>query len=44
MNDSFVFALQFLVACTAKLGLTTHAKLLFDWEGNEVKDLREGKF
>nr|XP_022337319.1 uncharacterized protein LOC111133328 isoform X2 [Crassostrea virginica] len=32
---------EFLVACTAKLGLTTHAKLLFDWEGNEVKDLRE---
>lgn len=32
---------EFLVACTAKLGLTTHAKLLFDWEGKEIKDLKD---
>lgn len=37
------FISQFLVACTAKLGLTTHAKLLFDWEGKEIKDLKDGK-
>ncbi|XP_061182929.1 doublecortin domain-containing protein 1-like [Saccostrea echinata] len=32
---------EFLIACTAKLGLTTHAKVLYDWEGNEIKDLRD---
>lgn len=44
LNDFCVFFIsQFLVACTAKLGLTTHAKLLFDWEGKEIKDLKDGK-
>ncbi|KAK3103714.1 hypothetical protein FSP39_021266 [Pinctada imbricata] len=32
---------EFLVACTAKLGLTTCAKTFYDWEGNEITDLTE---
>ncbi|XP_025087629.1 uncharacterized protein LOC112560197 [Pomacea canaliculata] len=30
---------DFLVACTGKLDLRSHAKKVFDWEGNEITDL-----
>ncbi|XP_046543933.1 doublecortin domain-containing protein 1-like [Haliotis rubra] len=30
---------EFLVACTAKLDLRSHARILYDWEGNEITDL-----
>ncbi|CAH1787762.1 unnamed protein product [Owenia fusiformis] len=32
---------EFLVACTAKLELTSYARLLYDWEGNEIWDLHQ---
>ncbi len=34
---------QFLVACTVKLNLGTYARVLYDWEGNEVNYLKDGK-
>lgn len=34
---------QFLVACTGKLDLRSHAKKVFDWEGNEITDLDDSK-
>ena len=30
---------QFLVAATAKLDLGSYARVLYDWEGQEVQDL-----
>ena len=35
--------LQFLVACTARLELGSYARILYDWEGQEIRDLKEGK-
>ncbi|XP_053383698.1 uncharacterized protein LOC128549935 [Mercenaria mercenaria] len=32
---------EFLVACTAKLDLRSHARILYDWEGNEITSLAE---
>ncbi|XP_052801857.1 doublecortin domain-containing protein 1-like [Mya arenaria] len=32
---------EFLVACTSKLDLRSHAKILYDWEGNEITHLAE---
>ena len=34
---------DFLVACTAKLDLRSHARLLYDWEGNEITCLADSK-
>ena len=34
---------QFLVACTAKLDLRSHARILYDWEGNEISSLAESE-
>lgn len=37
---SFFFTpVQFLVACTAKLDLGSYARILYDWEGQEVQYL-----
>jgi len=41
---SIILLLQFLVACTAKLDLTSHARILYDWEGNEITSLANGKY
>ncbi|KAL4224512.1 doublecortin domain-containing protein [Mactra antiquata] len=32
---------EFLVACTGKLDLRSHAKILYDWEGNEITSLAD---
>ncbi|XP_076116553.1 doublecortin domain-containing protein 1-like isoform X1 [Mytilus galloprovincialis] len=32
---------DFLCACTAKLNLTSYAKILYDWEGNVISDLND---
>lgn len=32
---------DFLTACTAKLSLTSYAKILYDWEGREITDLND---
>ncbi|ESO97509.1 hypothetical protein LOTGIDRAFT_152600 [Lottia gigantea] len=32
---------NFLEGCTGRLNLTTHARLLYDWDGNEITDLNE---
>lgn len=32
---------DFLCACTAKLSLTTYAKILYDWEGREISNLHD---
>ncbi|KAL5017762.1 hypothetical protein ScPMuIL_005155, partial [Solemya velum] len=32
---------EFLVACTGKLGLHCHARILYDWEGLEIDSLAE---
>ncbi|GFN87696.1 synembryn-a [Plakobranchus ocellatus] len=34
----------FLMCCTAKLGLTTHARIAYDWNGTEISDLSDSKF
>ena len=40
----FVICFQFLMACTAKLKLESYARVLYDWEGREISDLKDGKF
>ncbi|XP_069133406.1 doublecortin domain-containing protein 1-like [Argopecten irradians] len=32
---------DFLVACTGKLDLRSHAKIVYDWEGNEITHLTQ---
>lgn len=36
--------LQFLDDCTEKLKLESGARLLFDWEGKEIKSFSDGQF
>lgn len=38
----FVLPLQFLAASTARLELGSYGRILYDWDGKEVKDLEEG--
>ena len=35
---------QLLTECTTKLELGSCARSLYDWEGNEVKRLDDGRF
>ena len=34
---------QFLSACTSKLELSCYARILYDWEGHEIIDLKDGE-
>ena len=34
---------QFLVSCTLKLDLGTYARVLYDWDGNEIRNLDAGE-
>lgn len=44
MNSNvLVLSLQFLTASTAKLDLGSYGRILYDWDGKEVKDLEEGE-
>lgn len=38
-----LMCLQFMMTCTTKLELGSCARVLYDWEGNEVKRLDDGK-
>ena len=40
----FFLLLQFLAAATNKLGLRSHARIVYDWSGNEIKDFDQSKY